>query len=191
MLTLRAVGAAKPDQTKRREIPDGGLPGLYLVVEPSGAKSWALRYRHNDRPNKLTLGRFPANSLADARDKARAAMAAVDLGEDPAAVKQARRGAETVAALVEDFMARHGSKRKSGAETQRIFERDVLPIWSERKAEQISRRDVIDLLDGIVDRGAPYMANQVLAAVRKLFNWAVSRDRLAASPCAGVKPPAP
>ena len=190
-LTAKAVDAAKPDTKKRREIPDGRLSGLYLIVQPTGAKAWAARYRHNGNTRKLTLGRYPLLSLAEARDKAREALAAVDMGNDPAVDKRARRDADTLAVLVSDFMVRHASKNKSGAETLRIFERDVLPVWGDRKAADISRRDVIDLLDRIADRGAPYMANRVLAAVRKLFNWAASRDRLQASPCAGLKPPMP
>ena len=54
---------------------------------------------------------------------------------------------------------------------------------------EITRRDVLDVLDRVVDGGAPIAANRALAAVRKLFNWCVARDIIAASPCAGVKPP--
>ena len=73
-LTQRAVEKAKPDRAKRREMPDGGLPGFYLVVQPSGAKSWAVRYRFAGRPKKLTLGAYPLLSLANAREAARAAL---------------------------------------------------------------------------------------------------------------------
>jgi integrase len=61
--------------------------------------------------------------------------------------------------------------------------------WGERKIGDIRRADLIALLDDIVDRGAPIVANRVLAALRKLFNWTLDRDLTAASPCAGVKPP--
>jgi len=186
VLTKTAVDAAKPGRA-RREIPDGYLPGLYLVVQPSGARSWAVRYRHGDRTRKMTLGRFPVLSLADAREKAREALATVDAGEDPAAQKS---GDDTIAGLVEDFIRRHASKKRSGKQTEAIFAREVLPIWGNRKAEDITRRDVIELLDRIVDRGHPQAANRLLATIRKMFNWAVSRDRLPASPCAGVSPPA-
>jgi integrase len=187
VLTAKAVETAKP-HASRREIPDCRLPGLYLVVQPSGAKGWAVRYRHNGKPRKFTLGKFPLLSLAVARDRAREALATVSVGDDPG-VKD-RREADTVAALASDFIARHVSKTKSGTETSRIFEREVLPVWGNRKAGEITRRNVIDLCDSIADRGAPYMANRVLAAIRKMFNWAVSRDILKGSPCIGVKPPA-
>jgi len=125
VLSAKAVETAKP-QASRREIPDGGLPGLYLVVQPSGAKSWAVRYRHNGKPRKFTLGRFPLLSLTVARDRAREALTTVSVGDDPG-VKD-RREADTVAALASDFIARHVSKTKSGTETARIFEREVLPV---------------------------------------------------------------
>ena len=54
---------------------------------------------------------------------------------------------------------------------------------------EITRREVLDVLDRVVDGGAPISANRTLAAMRKLFNWCVARDIIAVSPCAGVKPP--
>ena len=192
-LTARGVEAAKPG-SDRREIPDGGLPGFYLVVQPSGAKSWALRYRAHGKPRKLTLGKYPATRLADAREAAREALAAVHRGEDPAAVRKAARAdpdRDLVRTVAAEFLKRHASKNRTAAETERILNREVLPNWGHRKVGRIERRDVIELLDAIVDRGAPTMANRTLATIRKLFNWAVERDVIKESPCAGVKPPAP
>ena len=67
----------------------------------------------------------------------------------------------------------------------------MLPRWRGRLAREIIRRDVLDLLDHLVDSDKPIAANRTLSAVRKMFNWAVSRDILTFSPCAGVKPPTP
>ena len=68
-LTAIAVENAQPGE-RRQEIPDGLLTGLYLVVQPSGAKSWAVRYRHRGKPRKLTLGPYPALELKHAREMA-------------------------------------------------------------------------------------------------------------------------
>jgi integrase len=78
-------------------------------------------------------------------------------------------------------------------DASKLIERggDFIPRWRGRKIQEITKRDVIGILDEIHDRGSPIMANRALAAIRKLLNWAVSRDILAASPCAGVEPPAP
>ena len=58
-------------------------------------------------------------------------------------------------------------------EDERLLNQDVIPAWGKRKAKSITRRDVILLLDEIVDRGAPIQANRTLAVVRKMFNFAM------------------
>ena len=74
------------------------------------------------------------------------------------------------------FLTRHVSQTKGTYETTRIYERDLLPAFRGKVLSDITKRDVINLLDGVVDRGSPVMANRVLAALRKFFSWAVSRD---------------
>ena len=70
MFTARAVQAAQPKRNKAgkvvsAEYPDAAAPGLYLVVQPTGSRSWALRYRRPDgRTAKLTLGNANANGLS-------------------------------------------------------------------------------------------------------------------------------
>ena len=85
-LTAKTVESIRPGDT-RCEIPDAILPGLYLVVQPSGAKSWAVRYRSNGRTRKHTLGAFPAIDLKTARALAGKALRAAAEGK---AVAQAR-----------------------------------------------------------------------------------------------------
>src|SRR5262245_38428578 len=85
-LTTKSVENAKPFAQGRREIPDGGCRGLYLVVQPvTGRKSWAVRYRFGSKTRKLTLDNV--HSLADARKAATAALHELGQGRDPAATK--------------------------------------------------------------------------------------------------------
>src|SRR3954464_13550861 len=77
----------KPAPTKPRGVPAGPLPALYFVIQPSGAKSWAVRYRHAAKPRKLMLAPYPALDLGIARDHARQALQAVAIGRDPGAEK--------------------------------------------------------------------------------------------------------
>src|SRR4051794_32003614 len=198
-LTAQSVERLKPDSTKQLQVPDGLLPGLYLVLQPSGSRSWAVRYRHAGTPRKLTLGGYPVLDLARARAEARTALQAVAQGRDPAREKQeAKRSArdekDTVAAQVESFLARHtrkNNKARTAEEVERVFKLHVLPVWGERRVQEITRRDVVDLLDGIVDAGKPVAANRTLAAVRKFFNWLIDRSVLDASPVVRVKAPTP
>ena len=71
VLTAASVMRLKPNPRKRLEVPDAIVPGLYLVIQPSGVKSWAVRYRHRGQPRKLTIGRLGVFDLAEAREQAR------------------------------------------------------------------------------------------------------------------------
>ena len=192
-LTTRLVETVKTSDT-RKEIPDAHMPGLYLVVQPGGARSWAVRYRHHGRPRKHTLGSFPAIDLKSARERAAKALRAAAEGRDPSSEKaQARTAkADSIEAVAEQFVERHCKKAnrpRTAEETKRLLDLHVLPRWRGRLIHEITRRDVLDLLDRVVDAGKPIAANRTFSAVRKLFNWALARDIIAASPCAGVKPP--
>jgi len=212
-LTTVAVRNAKPDPARRREISDAGS-GLYLVVQPGGSKGWALRYRSEGNPVKLTLGpvllledgeREPEGdpevgkplTLRAARDLASTLLRKVARGEDPAAKKRLSRAAarearddfETVATDFIERYVRPNNRASSAKETERLLRTKVLPAWRGRKIGDIRRRDVIELLDDIAEAGAPFSANRTLAAVRRLFNWCIERDILSANPCAGVRPP--
>jgi integrase len=192
-LTIRALETTKPGPV-RREIPDSFLPGLYFVVQQSGARSWAVRYRHHSVSRKHTLGGFPKIDLKAARALGGKALRAAAEGHDPGREKILARTAkvDSVDRIVEEFLDRHvrrSNRPRPAQETERLLRQHVLPRWRARMMHEITRRDVLDVLDRVVDGGAPIAANRVFAAVRKLFNWCVARDIIAASPCAGVKPP--
>jgi len=88
--TIKTLEAIKPGPV-RREIPDGRVTGLYHVVQPSGARSSAVRYRFEGKPRKHTIGSWPAVDLVTARDLASRALVAVAEGRDPAAEKKEAR----------------------------------------------------------------------------------------------------
>jgi integrase len=215
-LTARRVETAKAE-TARREIPDGLTPGFYLIVQPSGAKSFAVRYRHAGKTRKVTIGNAEALTLEAARDIGRDLLRDAAKGQDPAAGKKAAKAEALRQAEEEkraerdlfenvavDFMKRHAVKNTregSFLETARILGlkrtddgwdetgNGVIAEWKGRKVQDITRRDVNTLLDAIVDRGAPVMANRTLAAVRKLLNWCVSRDVIESSPATLIELP--
>lgn len=187
-LTPRRVEKASGGDA-RREIPDGGQPGLYLIVQaaPSSAKSWAVRYRHHGRPRKATLGAFPAIDLKQARKLAQAALRAASEGEDPAGEKIAKRGATTIDALWEEYRDGHmADRRDSTADAAAtLFNNDVLPAWGKRTAESIRRRDVMTLLDGM--RSEPAKAIKAKARLHHFFGWCAEREIIDANPVASVK----
>jgi integrase len=186
---------------KRREIPDGRISGLYLIVQSSGAKSWAARYRFDGKQCKYTIGAYPAVDLSTARKKALEALADVAGDIDPAARKKAAREArkaertandrvaDVARAFVDKYLKRHVGPGWA-REAERLLRKEIVPAIGSKRLRDVRRGDAIDILDGIVDRGAPFTANRALAVLTRLGNWAVEREIVAASPFERIKPPA-
>jgi integrase len=163
-------------------------------VYPSGKKSFVYMYRFHDTPRLLTIGAYPLITLHSARLEAAKAKENILQGIDPAKTKknskETHRDAETVKALVAEYIEKWSKPRKrTWKEDLRILEKDVIPVFGKRKAKDIKRRDIVLLLDKIVERGAPIQANRALAVIRKMFNFAVTRSILDASPCAAIPSP--
>jgi integrase len=198
-LNAKLVETAKRDPARRMEIADGALTGLYLVVQPSGAKSWAARYRHNGKPVKLTLGPYPRLGLGEARESAREALRIVSEGQDPTAdkVTLARLKRQPKPAPDHNFEkvlsrfigAQERKGRRSAAETKRILEKDALPRWKGRSIAGITASDVVEAVDAIVDRGSPVAASRFRAWLSKLFSFAVRSQLRPDNPAKAVENP--
>jgi integrase len=189
-LNVKSVETERPSKA-RREIPDAYLPGLYLIVQPSGAKSWAVRYRHEGRPRKHTIGPYPLFDLKAAREAGGKALRAAAEGDDPASAK--KRTADSVNAAVGQFLDRHVKRNyrpKPMREAERLLDLYVRKPWGDRKITEVRRTDVRSVLEKIVAGGAPIAANRVHSIIRKFFNWCLEQEIVEASPCAGLKPPA-
>jgi integrase len=201
MLTDAAVRKKRPNPGKRVELHDGR--GLYLVIQPSGTKSWAYRYRIGGKSRKLTLGTFPIVDVARARNLCSAAALKTKAGGDPAAeYKRAMAADDSFENIARLFVERYAKpKNRSWQQTAYWlgFKPDgdslvptgkgALAMWGDRKISSIRQVDVIHLLDGMVDQGNPVSANRTLAALRKMFNWSESRYGLAGNPCNKVETP--
>jgi|SRR5581483_9801223 len=188
-LNATTVTAFKP-RDSRYEVADSVCPGLYLIVQPTGAKSWAVRYRRPDgTPAKLTLGKFPTVELPAARDLARAALADVTTGKAPVKPREATAN-ELVSVVWEEFKARHfpNIKESSAERFKRNFEKHILPDWKDRQITAITKRDTLGAIDDAAKRG-PHAANSTVTVLSLFFNWCLGRDIIEVSPMAGVKKP--
>jgi len=183
----RSIDALKPPKEGRVEYWSAELPGFVLRISDNGRRTWVALYRHQGRLRRFTIGTSPPLGLADAQEKAEDILHAAARGKDLAAEKKAARQADTVSELVELYIERHAKLNKRSLKTdQRMLKRDVLPVWGSRKVKDIRRRDVIDWLDRLMDRGAPIMANRTFEVARKMFAFALERDIIEVSPFTGV-----
>lgn len=154
--TVRWVNALQPPAAGQVDYFDSKPPSLGLRVTPYGRKSWFIMYRCGGRLRRLTSGAYPSLSLADARQQAMAARHAVAQGGDPAAYKQNLRTTPTVADLAIQYLELYAKvHKKSWRDDARLLSKEVLPHWGTRKVYDIRRRDVIAILEHLVERGAP------------------------------------
>jgi integrase len=193
-LTKRVIDELKP-MDKDQFYWDTDITGLALKVTPKGKKTFLVQYRPGGRgtpTRKVTLGPFGQVTVNKAKTEATRILGLRAEGRDPALERQQakRKSASNIFAdIATDFLAKHASQNRTVDETARILKRDVLPKWGKRSIHDIGKRDVNDLLDTVVARGSHIMANRLLAALRKLFNWCVSRGTITASPCHGINAP--
>jgi integrase len=171
------IRALRP-QAKRYEEPLGH--GLYIAVQPSGHRSYAVRYRFAGKPRKLTL---PGGlTLAAARKAAADALYEITQGRDPGAArrqqKQAQRLAatDTVQAICEDYFRREGSKLRSGRRRQHELEQKVYPVLGDRPITEIKRSDMVRLFDRIEETAGGPTADLVKAFLSRIFNWHAARS---------------
>jgi integrase len=182
------------------------MPGLFHIIQPTGARSWAVRYRLFGKPTKFTIGPYPAFDLKAARAAASEVLQQVARGIDPAKVRDERRRAaadhDTFEAVARLWIERAQRPRnRSWVETARLIglkpdpeddkrlvtlKGSLADRWRRRKIDDIGRRDILPVLDAIADR-APYVANRTQAHLHSLFAWAVSRDLIVANPVAGIQ----
>jgi integrase len=137
----------------------------------------------------MTLGTTDVLGLADARERARDLLIEASGGADPATTKKAARVAETVEDLAEAYIERHAKVRKrSWKDDDAMLRHKVLPVWRHRAIEDITRRDVRELVEQ-VGATAPIAANRLASLLSKLFAFALDRDLVQASPAVRIPRP--
>jgi integrase len=176
-LTDLAVKKLKPGPV-RREIADPGCTGLYCVLQPSGHRSFAVRFRFQGRPKKLTLGTIP---LAAARKAAAIALHEATEGRDPTAAKRQAKAerriveGNTFAAVAEQYQKLAGNKLRSANRQAADLRRLVYPALGHRPITEIRRSEIVALLDEVEIESGPVAADRTLAIIRRIMNWHASR----------------
>jgi integrase len=168
---------------------DEELRGFGVRVLSSGIKSFIIYRRLSPTEQyKETLGRIGELKIGEARRIAEARIGEIANGKDPVADRRKAK-ANTFAALAEVYITRHCSTKKSGAEDERMIRKDLLPAWGTLPSKDITRLMVIELTDGIKDRGAPIQANRTLSCIKRIFNFGRARDLVEHNPAFFVEKP--
>ena len=171
-LMLRKLTAGGLD---RLEVWDERVPGFGVRVSKAGTKTFVLTYRHRGRSRRLTLGRYPALSLADARDKAIDALRQVAVGQDPILeAGKADDASYQFDAMVDDYVEKHcqrHNKPSTAKESERSLKKHFVAAWGKRDIRDITTAHINAVLDKLVADGTPSEANHALGVIKTFFNW--------------------
>lgn len=214
----------KPGEKPYIESDDGGL---HLEVTPGGAKVWRLRYRvggRGSKQEKVTLGDYPAYSLADARTWRDDCKALASRGLSPMALKrgdpipddtapaakelaqffirnwclktiarakakeEAAREADTMASFARRWYAEIAEPANSNPRNiQRVLEKDVIPAIGRKQVADVTVTDILAITDKIKNRGADQMALQTRNVLKRLFAYAIAREKTTFNPAAAIE----
>src|SRR5262245_11235622 len=174
VLTDRAVAALPPAPAGARVfIADVIVPNFGVRLSGK-SKSYVLRGRFRSKnPTFRAIGEVGALSLADARAIAREWILSVKQGRDPKC-KQPNRD-HSFSAIAEEFIKRRLPGQRKGARTAHEIRRELVRVWGSLSIGEITRRDVVELIERIADRPAPAYARNIFGHIRVLYDWAINR----------------
>jgi integrase len=180
-LTDAAIRNTKPTGKPRR-LFDGAVVGLHVLIQPSGAKLWRLRYTINKKEKRISLGDYPGASLLEARTTAGGMLAQVRQGIDPAAPIVVEKKI-TFGEVTKDYIYLSGRRKSEQriAKIQQALDKHVLPDWQDREIDKIKAGDVIKLLQKTEKSGA-YIAICVHRYIGWILDHAISRGDIDSMP---------
>ncbi|WP_194720925.1 tyrosine-type recombinase/integrase [Noviherbaspirillum malthae] len=179
-LTATECKNAKPKE-KAYKLADGG--GMFLLIQPNGARYWRMKYRYAGKEKLLALGVFPEVTLSEARQKRDAARKLLDAGEDPSATRREQKR-QDLARTEQTFerIAREWHKKGSAdwsagyaAKIMDSLEQNVFPSIGRRPIDEISAKEMLDLLTKIEARGALEIASRVKQRCSAVFDYAITK----------------
>jgi site-specific recombinase XerD len=185
--TANQLTALMPS-ANRRYVSDETVANLFLAIEPGGTKTWrydaAVRAPGKGRI-KMTLGRYPAFGLADAREWAAERNAERDRGKDPRLLAIAREAhseaskAHTVKSVWEDWIA-HKRRVKEALSSlgdyNRLVRSDMLETIGDKPLADVTKADISKIIRTIQERGAVAGANRFLVLIKQWLAWAARED---------------
>lgn len=193
-LTDRQVENSRATNGQRVDLRDAKPRGLMLRISPGGVKAWSVLYRRrlDGQRRRVTIGKYPQVSLADARAAALDVLARVARGEDPAGDRSRPRTdlPKTFGELADRYLDRHANRSKRSVRQDRqMLDKDLRPVLGKIPLETIKRSDIAAAIDRVVARGAPIQANRTFEIVRGLYNWALGAGLVETTPCVGLRAP--
>ncbi|MEO8737392.1 MAG: integrase arm-type DNA-binding domain-containing protein [Edaphobacter sp.] len=175
-LTDTGIKKATPKE-KAYRMSDSG--GRYLWVTPSGGKLWQWAYRFEAKEKLMSLGKYPAVSLALARERHSKARKLLATKTDPMALRKVEQTAERVA--TENSFA----SIAAGWLTRRRLSSNILPSLGQLQITEIQALDVVAMVRTIEARGARDVAKRAMETTGQIFRYAIAHGYASRNPAKG------
>lgn len=174
-------------------IADGG--GLTLEISATGSKLWRYRYRHQGKGQMISLGKYPAVSLADARRKRDEMKAQVNEGKHLSREKKlhklrkAYEGSNTFERIARDWLELKQSAMNEKYRTQCLarMEQHVFPVIGALPITEITIPDVVRAVEAIGKRGTVETAKRMKQLISQTFRYAAQRGLCQHNPAADLR----
>ncbi|HAT8371162.1 TPA: tyrosine-type recombinase/integrase [Legionella pneumophila] len=164
--------------------------GLGIRVMPSGNKSWFYRFSMNGKRQKMTLGKYPAISLKQAREYLAKAQSLKEQGINPIENTKLEKLKEdnTFSKLIQSWYENYAVKnRKQPRPIKYQIDSEIIPLLGDTVLDKLQTKDITIALDKIVQRGAPIHANRILSTIKQVLNYAVSRGYIQYNPATNIR----
>lgn len=193
-LTKKLIDSLKYDaEGGRSDIRwDSDIVGFGLRLYPSGKKSFIISYRHKGKKRLMALGAYGNLTIEKAREIAKKRFGEIANGQDPLEIKRSdkKKNKWTVKIAFESYLERYAKKQnKRWKQIERAFKADVLPNFENLPIDEVNSDTIHKIIDTIIDRDSPIMANRTLAYIKKFLNWCVERNLIKTSPAMNISMP--
>jgi integrase len=191
-LTNVAIQTAKPTEKPRKLVDE---KGMYLLIQPNGAKLWRMNYRFGGKQKTLALGSYPDTSLAQSRDKRDEARKLLAQDIDPGAQRKQDKHERKVAqentfeAVARDWMKTKGKEWTDGyaAKTRACLERHAFPSIGSKPIKEITAPELLTVLRAIEKRGTVDMAHRIQQHCGAVFRYGIATGLLSADPTPSLR----
>ena len=187
-LTVKLVENLQPRIDRRYEVRDLLLPGFGIRVSVGGTKTWFAVGRVDGRQVRHTIGTYATVKLGEAREAARLILKDIQLGLYAPVKPVPEAMLPTLDQMITLFIEIYAKPKNRGWKAVQATFRKFSSL-NDRPIAEITRADVVKVLDGIAARGTPIAANRAMSAIKKLFAWSLDRGVISVHPLVGLHKP--
>ena len=180
------IRAAKPRE-KPYKLTDG--QGLVLLVSPTGARLWRLRYTFAGREGMISVGSYPATSLKEARERRDVAHKQIEAGLNPSSIRADARERRNVTfeVIAKEWLARQPFTEKTRAKAEWMIDSLVVPHIGSRPINDLTAPEILAVLRRIETRGRLDTCHRTKWRIGQVIRYAVATGRALRDPTGDLR----